>query len=145
MSTSTDLLLGRRRELGKLIKDAIANYAAEMQQIDKMLEAAGVAVPQSYGGNGADEDESTEPRNVREQVLAVLEDYPEGLPSREIAERVNNRFGREIKSSNMSWHLSHLKRDGELVLENNLWQIPSLQSQLGLADPKEEETNQAAE
>lgn len=145
MTTSTDLLLGRRRELQKLIRDAVENYAAEIIQIEKMLKVAGVAVPSSSGGNGAVKDDSSEPQNVREQVLAVLEGCPEGLLSRQITEKVNTRFGREIKSSNMSWHLSHLKRDGELVLENGVWRLSADQDEPELVDPEKEKTNQAAE
>ncbi|MCH8097659.1 MAG: hypothetical protein IID53_11320, partial [Proteobacteria bacterium] len=89
--------------------------------------------------------DSLEPRKIREQVLAVLEDYPEGLPSREIAEKVNTRFGRKIKSSNISWHLSHLKKDEELTLGNGVWRLPANQDELKLVDPEKEKTNQAAE
>ncbi len=113
--------------------------------IERHSTAAGVAIPSSLGGNGAEKVDSSEPRKVREQVLAVLEDYPEGLTYREVAEKVNTRFGREIKSSSMSWHLSHLKSDGELVLEKGFWRLLADQDQLNLIDPEKEETDQAAE
>ena len=147
MTKSTDLLLGRRRELYTLIRDAVVNYADEINQINKMLVVAGVDAPLPYDANGAGKDDSSEPRNVNQQIHAVLEGYPEGLPSREITEKVNMRFGREIKSSSMSWHLSHLKKDGEVVLENRIWRLPADQDELELVDPEpeKEKTNQAAE
>lgn len=145
MTTSTDLLLGRRRELYNLIDVAIENYTSEIAQIDKMLKVAGITVPLSLGGNGADKGEPLEPRNIREQVLAILVDYPVGLSSRDIAKKVSTRFGRDIKSSNMSWHLSHMKKVSELLLEKKNWRISSDQDQLGLVDPEKEEANQAAE
>lgn len=147
MSKSTDLLLGRRRELHQLIEDAVKSYTAEIEQIDNMLLVAGVGVRvrSRLREDVAAKDESSEPRNVKEQVLAVLADHPEGLTTREIAEKVNLRFGRKIKSRNMSWHVSHLKGSGELTLESNLWSIPSKQERLELDDAEKEDTNQAAE
>ena len=133
--------------VGEFIDHGVSGAKDSRPALDKMLAAAGIAVPSQFGGNGADKVDSLEPRKIREQVLAVLEDYPEGLPSREIADKVNTRFGRKIKSSNISWHLSHLKKDKELVLENGVWLLPIDQDELELVDPEpeKEKTNQAAE
>lgn len=116
MSKIQEMLIARRKE----VLAEIVPLKAELKEIDTALAAIG-------GEVSADPPVQTGPRSgsISSNALAVLEGHIEGLATRSVVEAIQQRFGREIAPRNMSWHLSHLKRDNRVVLNDGLWSIPS--------------------
>ncbi|MCH9052263.1 MAG: hypothetical protein IIA72_14475 [Proteobacteria bacterium] len=118
MSKIKELLLARRRE----VKGEITPLKAELKEIDTALAAIGGNPVVAAKGN-------VRAGSIADQTLDILNDHPGGLPTRTMVREMRHRFGREIEKRNMSWHLSRLKREDKLILDGELWRIPSAQNE----------------
>ncbi len=112
MSKVREILLDRRKE----IEAEIAPLRAELKEIDAALAAIS-------GGVSSSSTKGLRAGSIGAQALAVLGEHPNGLRTREIVRQMRRQFGREIAKRNMSWHLSHLKRDGHLIQTDERWRI----------------------
>lgn len=113
MSKTRKLLQHRRKE----IATEIASLQVELNEADTALAAIeGKRLPSTV-------QPTTRRASIASQALDVLEKYPQGLPTRQIAKKVNELRDKKVTKHNMSWHLSHLKREGRLVLDGELWSI----------------------
>lgn len=127
MSTARDLLLNRRSEISKRatpligeiarLKEALAEkqrelaaWNAELDQIQSALRAI-------------DETEARSHLTIKQAVLEVLKDHPEGMTALEILAQINTRyFGGEIARTSLSPQLSRLKDNNRKVeLRSNKW------------------------
>lgn len=120
MSKIHEMLLARRKE----VVAEIAPLKAELKEIDTALAAISGEVPSAPSTRTG-----PRPGSISSNALAVLQDHPEGLRTRSVVEAIQSRFGREITPRNMSWHLSHLKRDKRVVLVGDVWRIPDNNSE----------------
>ena len=115
MSKTHELLVARRRE----VLAEIAPLKAELKEIDAALAAISGEVPPAPSARAGLRQGS-----ISSNTLAILQNHPEGLTTRAVREEMQRRFDREIAPRNMSWHLSHLKRDKHVVLDGGVWSIP---------------------
>ena len=115
MSKIHEMLLTRRKE----VLAEITPLKAELKEIDTALAAIGGEVPSAPSARTGLRQGS-----ISSNTLAILQDHPEGLATRAITAVMLQRFGREMAPRNMSWHLSHLKRDQHVVLDGDVWRIP---------------------
>ena len=116
MSKTREILLGRKRQ----ILAEMAPLRAELEEIDIAL----AAISGSLSPTVTQDKNKPKAQSIGGQALAVLKDYPNGLPTGQIGHQLKVRFERNISNRNMSWHLSHLKKAGHVVLDGELWRIP---------------------
>jgi hypothetical protein len=127
MSTARDLLLNRKSEIdGKVTpliadvarlkealaekQDELARWNAELEQIQSALRAI-------------NETEAKSSLTIKQAVLEVLKDRPEGMTALEILAEINRRFFvGSIMRTSLSPQLSRLKdRDEKIDLKGNRW------------------------
>jgi len=127
MSTARDLLLNRRSEIsekiGPLVRDVarlkeslatkqseLAAWNAELEQIHSALRAI-------------EETETKSQLTIKQAVLEVLKDHPDGMTAWDILREINTRyFGGRILRTSLSPQLSRLKdRDEKIELKGNKW------------------------
>lgn len=135
MSKIHELLLSRRKE----VLAEIAPLKAELKEIDTALSAISGEMPSAPLARIGPRSGS-----INSSTLVVLRDHPEGLRTRAVAKAIHQRFNREITPRNMSWHLSHLKRDKRVVLIEGVWSILGSTNEAP-GDPAPEDSRQALE
>jgi hypothetical protein len=116
MSKTRTLLVKRRKQLLK----KIAPFSAELEEVEAALRFIESKPPTI-------ESASTDGKklSIGKQVLVILRDTVNGLPTKELVEEIQKRFDRKVSRANLSWHLSHLKRDARLVNLGGNWKLPS--------------------
>jgi hypothetical protein len=68
----------------------------------------------------------TEPEvTIKEAVMNVLADYPEGLIALDILGKVNERFDLGLVRTSLSPQLTRLKREGKITNHGSVW-LPTL-------------------
>jgi chromosome segregation ATPase len=136
MSTARDLLLNRRSEIsGKrtpLIAD-IARLKETLAERQRELAAWDAELDQIQSALRAiEETEAKSHLTIKQAVIEVLKDHPEGMTALEILTQINTRyFAGEVVRTSLSPQLSRLKdNDGTIDLKGNKWfllpQEPSL-------------------
>ena len=58
---------------------------------------------------------------IKEAVLQVLDDYPEGLIALDVLARINERFALELVRTSLSPQLSRLKQEGKILNHGSTW------------------------
>lgn len=114
MSQIRQFIEARREE----IKEQIAALKQELRELN-LAEGAiksGV-VPSRDEGVASSSSRTT----IKEMVVEVLEDRPNGAEASEIIELIANSFGESIARSSLSPQLSRLKEEGVLSLEGRVW------------------------
>lgn len=114
MSKTHDLLVARREE----VKAQMAPLKAELEEINAALAAID-------DRSGMVRVRYRTRRSIGDLAIEVLRNYPDGARTRRIVREVSERFNRVVKNQNMSWHLSHLKSGGRVVLDGGLWRLPT--------------------
>lgn len=114
METINDYLPRRKAEILALIGE----LKAELRQI-AAAEAAGELASRRKAKSAV-----RGPETIKEQVIAILTDCPNGLEATEILDRLRVRFGRELKRESLSPQLSRLGADGVIERNGKTWILP---------------------
>jgi hypothetical protein len=116
-STLREFLASRRSG----IKAEIAALRRELQEIDAAERAisgtaqsspAPATVVSVAGG-----------LSIKDKILAVLRDCPEGGDVATIIDLIQQQFGETIVKSSLSPQLSRLKGEGRVVTEHKIWRL----------------------
>jgi hypothetical protein len=136
MSTARDLLLNRRSEITGKVAPLIADIARLKETLavrQRELAAWNAELDQIQSALRAIEETEAKSRlTIKQAVLEVLKDHPEGMTALEILAQINTRyFGGDIPRTSLSPQLSRLKdNDQKIELTGNKWflrpQEPSL-------------------
>lgn len=77
-----------------------------------------------------DIDEETSPRlrrgegaTIKQKVVQILKEYPNGLTSREILFLLNEKYTRKYYSGSLSPQLSRLRDSKVIILDKGIWSI----------------------
>ncbi len=116
MTTLRTFLSQRETEIKSQIK-ALRAELSEVQTAKSALENGVVqnikeADPQSNGQ-----------QTIKEMVIEVLKEAPEGLEANDIIDRINLFYGKKIQRTSLSPQLTRLKRDEKIQLNENLWKL----------------------
>src|SRR5438132_7723244 len=119
----------RRQELLALVQPAraqiadlqakIAGYERELSELEHAAKAIGMV-------NGLQKTRQSKPRTtptIKDAVLQVLRDRPEGLVALDILREINDRFELGIKRPSLSPQLTRLKRAGKITNDGMVWQF----------------------
>ena len=127
MSTARDLLLNRRSEINGKIAPLVANIARLKETLaEAQREFAAWSGELAQIQSALHAIEQTETKNrltIKQAVLEVLKDHPEGMTALEILSQINTRyFGGDILRTSLSPQLSRLKdNDRKIELRGNKW------------------------
>ncbi|TAL29510.1 MAG: hypothetical protein EPN97_13195 [Alphaproteobacteria bacterium] len=105
-------------ETQKMLLDRRAAVAAELEMIDRMLAASGIAIPKQVRKAGPDTTTNGQ------KVLSVLSEAPAGMKTAQVVERVKEKFGKDLNLKHCSSILSvmrHEKRQVTLDEVNGVW------------------------
>jgi hypothetical protein len=58
---------------------------------------------------------------IKEAVLQILDDFPEGLIALDILAKINDRFSIRLVRTSLSPQLSRLKQEGKIVNHGSTW------------------------
>jgi hypothetical protein len=61
---------------------------------------------------------------IKEAVLQVLADYPQGLLALDLLAKINERFDWQLVRPSLSPQLTRLKRAGKITNWGSTWQLP---------------------
>jgi hypothetical protein len=115
MSKTRTLLVQRRKQLLK----KIAPFSAELAEVEAALRFIESKPPPNESVTT-----NNKKLSIAKQALVILKEKENGLQTRELVEEIEKRFDRKVSRTNLSWHLSHLKRDARLVNVGGNWKLP---------------------
>ena len=121
MSKITEMLLARKREVQDEIAKLTASLGAELSQIDVALAAIEGKPSKRPRQRKRLKKHKRTKHTIGGKTLEIINMHPNGLQTREITEKFNAKHNETLLTRNMSWHLSKLKREQEVVLEGDLW------------------------
>ncbi|MEM7046395.1 MAG: hypothetical protein AAF442_01920 [Pseudomonadota bacterium] len=64
-------------------------------------------------------------KTIKDMIVDVLRDHPEGLKVADVASQIYVRYGQRHRQASLSSQLSRLKASGEAELVGRLWSVPS--------------------
>lgn len=101
------------------IEPQITALTDEWKELEKMASAVGVDLNNMPPEPTDSESTTTPALTIKEAILRVLTNSPEGLPSPEILDQINiEYFNHNIARTSFSPQLSRLKQDEEVVVMN---------------------------
>jgi hypothetical protein len=134
MSPIKDYITERIRKLEdslSLLRSEVAEREGKIREIERELldlrnaaRAIGVVNglrKQSLGVTRRKSQQTT----IKEAVLAVLADHPEGLIALDLLARINARYGWTLVRPSLSPQLTRLKRDHKVVYLDGIWRLPN--------------------
>lgn len=115
--TLKDFLSSRKAEI-KTQQAALRKELAEINAAEMAIESA------SNGEDAATRKKVSSRLTIKDMIIGVLEDKPEGADAFKIQEMIKIKYGKEITRPSLSPQLSRLKTDDNvLVLDGNNWQL----------------------
>jgi hypothetical protein len=61
---------------------------------------------------------------IKQGILAVLADHPEGLLALDLLAHLNNRYPWKLARPSLSPQLTRLKREGRVIYDRGIWRLP---------------------
>jgi hypothetical protein len=133
MSKLSDFIPKRARELEELLEplrhqlyelqEKIRSYEKELNDLHNAAKAIGI-VNRIEKPLGVTRRTTPKP-TIKEAILDVLQDYPDGLIALDLLPKLNDRFSWKIVRETLSPQLSRLKQDGKLLYRDGVWKLPS--------------------
>src|ERR1700674_4708099 len=131
MSKLQDFIFRRRKELTEALAPMLDERAQldskilrlkkELSDLNQAAKAIGLEEQRPELPLAA-EPPAAQPPNIKEAVLSVLQDYPNGLTALDILANVNQRFDLGIIRPSLSPQLSRLKQEGKITNSEMIWQ-----------------------
>ena len=116
-STLREFLSSRRSG----IKAEIAALRRELQEIDAAERAISGAGPN--GTTPASTPSGSGGTSIKDKILAVLQERPEGAEAATIIDLIQQKFGETIVKSSLSPQLSRLKSEGRVISDHKIWRL----------------------
>lgn len=113
------------RELEPALKRA-AEISAELEQIRRARHAIATGASASHGGS--------RPRSpgrrhtIKDMILTVLREAPQGLSGADVVAAVNARFGVKVPRTSLAPQLSRLGQTDMVTMLNGIWRAAPLDS-----------------
>lgn len=133
MSKLNDFIIKRTQELEELLEPLrrqqhdlqaqIKTYERELGDLQNAAKAIGIVnrIEKPLGVTRRNAPKVT----IKEAILEVLQDYPEGLIALDLLPKINDRFSWRIARETLSPQLSRLKQEGKLLYRDGVWILPS--------------------
>ena len=122
-----DFITRRREELDRLEaphSEAIDKIKAEREQLRRAAMAAGIEAHPDSSKEGARQTRRFGKMTIKEGVVAVLDEHPNGMPALDILREINLRYGWAYARESLSPQLSRLKQEGHIDLTGRIWHLP---------------------
>lgn len=133
MSKLNDFITKRAQELEELLEPLrhqqhdlqakIRAYERELSDLQSAAKAIGIVnrIEKPLGVT-----RRTAPKlTIKEAILEVLQDYPDGLIALDLLPKINDRFSWKMARETLSPQLSRLKQEGKLLYREGVWTLPS--------------------
>jgi hypothetical protein len=130
---SDELIAKLRKERDKLL-DQRMRLDGEIAGIEKALKMSGEQIPRSRNRIGQLGVPAPK-RKVRDAVLELLKDFPDGLTSSRVVDHLHER-GNPQNPASVRSSLSAAAKSGELVNEEGLYRLINIEMQNGNAGPE---------
>ena len=132
MTSTRDFLAKREAEIKKRLEPLREQHAQteseisllerELKDVRSAAEALGMVNRLSETALGVTRREPRKP-TIKEAVLEMLKDYPQGLLALDILAKINERYSLGVARSSLSPQLTRLLRDGKLVTHDSVWRL----------------------
>lgn len=124
-----EFITRRRVELEELespLRERLGQIAVEKEQLKRAAMAAGIEVVTAAGPTRSIVSRS--PRRLgkmtlKEAVVEILTDNPNGLGAMEILRELNSRHKTDFARESLSPQISRLKQEGHLELTGRFWHL----------------------
>jgi predicted nuclease with TOPRIM domain len=121
-ATELEKLLEPLRRQYQEIEEKIRAYEKELSELQSAAKAIGI-VNRLQRPLGVTRKVSP-PQTIKEAVLDVLRDYPEGLIALDILAKINERFSTNLVRTSLSPQLSRLKQyDHKIEYDAGVWRL----------------------
>lgn len=133
MSSIRDYIADRIRKLEDSLvplREEASKTQAKIEQIERELVEARSAAKAIGIANGLRKEtlgvtrRRTPEATIKEAVLTILADHPEGLLALDLLAKINARYGWNIVRESLSPQLTRLKRDQKVANVEGLWRLP---------------------
>jgi hypothetical protein len=105
------------------LKSRIALLEAELQGLRFACELMEAEAPAKRNAT-VSTSRYRETPSVRTLIMQVLEEHPEGLPYRAVANLAAKKVGRPVNPKTVSSSLDFLKKRGKVISANDLYKLP---------------------
>jgi hypothetical protein len=136
MTSTREFLKAQKAALDAEIKpleQKLADLRSEMGDVEKALKALGPTEYEksfrnaffsfAYDDIGQTAKGMLREGTIKDFVVRVLSDRPEGMVAIDILAAINRRFGTEYPRTSLSPQLSRLKNEGILELDGLVWRL----------------------
>jgi hypothetical protein len=115
-------LLDPLRRQQEEIAEKIRAYESELGELQNAAKAIGI-VNRLHKPLGITR-KATPPLSIKEAVIEVLRDYPDGLIALDILAKINERFSMKLVRTSLSPQLSRLKQyDHKIEYDAGVWRL----------------------
>lgn len=97
---------------------------AEKERLRKAAAAAGVEIESAGSQSSLFEKrppKRLKDKTLKEAVLEILADFPDGLAALDILQKINSKSGVAFSRASLSPQLSRLKQEERILAKNGIW------------------------
>jgi hypothetical protein len=118
-----DSLLPLRAQQVEL-EQKIASIEKELADLRNAAKAIGM--PNGLSSLPLHVTRRTRPQpTIKEAIMSVLPEFPEGLLALDILAKINARFDLSLVRTSLSPQLTRLKREGRITNRGSIWLVPN--------------------
>jgi hypothetical protein len=129
LSKIKDFIFARKAEINEQIR-LLKQELNEIKIIENTL-AASLEVNSGQPVKAQRfEDTEKQGLTIKERILAILKDNPDGMTSSKLLEEINSRYQEEIPRWSLSPQLSRLKQENRISVDGKKWKIPMSYEQI---------------